>query len=529
MSRSNQRKVLGFATALTTAYLVAAEAWLPVRATADERSVVPDVATILDAGGIESAKYFSGVAYQFLAAVVLRVTGLDPSALGLLSPFLGGVVFGCLFAIGLLVYRREVDGPWWGFTPVVLAVLVFPGFVSRTWESSHKGYTFLLAFLAIYLVYRGARRGVDRRGVGLVVGALAGIALFNYVWGVVYAVLVAGVALHLGPGRRQVVPGAVVTGVVGVLAPAVSPLRRYHRAYFDAVKSQVDRIAPGVLSNRSGRAGTGEEGTNATNASDPELGGNGTLDGPTGDGASGVGPSHLGSSGDGGGVTGGITQTTTQVGEKIDAWPSLELLGLGVSSWYLYSLGIGVVAVLTAATGLACLYALGRRRLDTVGRLTLAVLAYNGVFAAGFVFIGDVATFKRVVVLPGVFGVLGFVVFLARGEFGPLRPAPRQRRVVLGVLLVVLLVSATLATNRTLVDGGQKPLDVYVDGAEVAQTDWLAEYGTDEQCYGVRQRVLAHHYRKETGGRIKQLSTPTAYRNTIYQSTPADTTAYLCR
>ena len=517
MRTGKQRKLLTIAFSVIFTYLVGAEAILPIRATADERSVIPDIIAINETGFLEAAKYFSGVAYQFQSATILRLGDLSPDALQLLSPGIAALALAVFFSIGLLMYRRETDHFWWAFLLPAASVVVFPGFVSRTWESTHKAYTFVLVFLAVYLLYLGARRGFDKRYTALIGMFLIGVGFLNYIWGIVYAILVGGVGLLIKGDRWRTLSVAGASGVIAAILPGISGLRRYHRAYFNAVQEQVNKIVPGLLSSQTAPPSDeqstqrgGNSGTQSSTSSSEEQG----IDLP-----------ELGSGAGSGAETGGAV---SQALGQINKWPAIEVLGLSLSSWYLYSAGIGIVALLTAITGIICLYFLFSGRLSGIESVTLPVLVLSAVLAATFVAIGDVATFKRVIVLPGVFGVLCFTVLVAENRLPKIRIESKHRRLLLGGVLVLLLLFAGLSTNRSTVDGGDAPLDVYINDSEVSQVNWIAEHSNDDGCYFVRQRPVAHYYRQQTGGRIGQFEVNPQLVSTVYQSTPADTVAYGC-
>jgi hypothetical protein len=513
MSTGKQPKLLIIAVSVMLTYLVGAEALLPIRATADERSVIPDIIAINETGFLGAAKYFSGVAYQFQSATILQLGGLPADALQLLSPGIAALAFTVFFSIGLLIYRRETDHFWWAFLLPAVSVVVFPGFVSRTWESTHKAYTFVLVFLAVYLLYLGTRRGFDKRYTALVGIFLISVGFLNYIWGIVYAILVGGVGLLIKGDRWRTLSVAAASGVIAAILPGISGLRRYHRAYFNAVQEQVNKIVPGLLSSQSASPSDEQSIQNGSNGK--------TQSSTSSTERQGIDLPELGS-----GVE--ADSTVSQALGQINNWPAIELLGLSLSSWYLYSAGIGVVALVTAITGIICLYSLFSGRLDGIESVTFPVLALSAILAATFVAIGDVATFKRVIVLPGVFGVLCFTVLVAENRLPKIRIKSEHRRLLIGSLLVLLLLFAGLSTNRSTVDGGDAPLDVYVNDSEVSQIDWIAEHGNDDSCYFVRQRPVAHYYRQQTGGRIGQFEVNPQLVSTVYQSTTADTVAYGC-
>lgn len=529
MVQSKQVKVLLSLSAVFGSLVLIAEGTLPTRITTDERYVLPDINFLLDNYSLMQAKYFSGVAYQFQTVSLLRLSGLDSEALQILSPFIAGLVFAVFFSVAFLIYRREVPSPWWGFALPAVALTVFPGHIVRMWESTHKGYTFTFVVMILYLLYRATQQDRGVREIGLISLFLVGILLLNYIWGVVYAGLAVAVAVVLHRRRAQTVTATSLAGLLAVVTPGVSDIHRYHRTYFNAVQSQIGRITS-ALRSEPDDSSSGTPSAETPHPDSEPSGGETTTpeatstptpsDSPPEPNASQVGPRFAADPGE-----------TVSGLERIQLWDSLEVAGITVSAWYLYSLGIGIVAALTAFVGAVSVWLLARRRLDETGKVVLAVLAYHAVMFGAFFALGDIATLKRIIVVPGYFGVLYFAVLVARGSVGRFVPA-RSRRVGLAVLLAVLVVTAGLGTNR-IPTGGDKPTDIYIEEPDTRQAEWILEHGVSDDCFVVKQELVAHYYQRQSqlrrGSGISHSGIDPIRVNSVYQSRQNDGTAFVCR
>lgn len=503
------------------------ESYFPIRITTDEPLVMPDVNFLMHNFSLSQAKYFSGVAYQFQTTTLLRLSGLDTDFLQVQSPIIGAIAFAVFFAVSLLLFRGEAGSPWWGFGIPAVGLLVFPGFIIRMIESTHKSYTFPLLFLSLYLVYRLSRSDMDRRALVLVLLFLSGITLLNYIWGFVYAGLIGVVALGLRTRRVQTIGVSVTAGVIAIVTPGLSSVRRYHRAYFNAVTNRLEKISSALQQDRATDDGESTSVPDGNSTTTPSEG----SQTPTPDKTSSSSSASEVNASVSGPRFGEDPETTVGGLERIGLWDPIEIAGIGISSWYLYSLGIGLVATITAVTGSICVWLLARRRLGRTGRLTLAVLVYHGAMFGAFWMLGDIATLKRIVVVPGFFGLLSFVLFLSDKSLSvPL--SRQQRHAGLAVLLVALLLTAGIATGR-LPTGGDKPTDIYIEAPDTRQAEWILEHGVSDDCFIVKQELVAHYYQRQSqlrrGSGISHSGTEPIRVNSVYQSRQNDGTAFVCR
>lgn len=469
-------------------YLMGIAVQFPYRATNDETYVFPDLHALLTNGHLEQANYFSGIGYQLITTILVRITGIDLVHLQLLNPILATFVFGVLILVCYLVYRQTAVHPiWWGFAAVPPSFFVFGGYVNRIRESTHKGYTQLLLFVGIYLAYRIFREhrrqtGTDYRMYALLLVVSGAITVLNYVWGFVYAVLFSALLLHHRSLRLRSAAVSTAMYLITILTPSVHPAVRIHDR-FKTVPDLVFGIIQQYISlNHMPPGGASREESSNT-----------TSQGTTQDDASQAG-------------------VFVEPSDRISEWPTVSIPGTdySITTWFIYTLGIFAVALLTflSAVHLVMRYYY-RRTLSDTNRLFLVIWTYFGVFGAGLILIENINTFRRIIVVPGVFGVLYWTITLAdRGRPNPaLDRLPVQRETLLKFLIGFLLITSVLAANRTLLDGGSSPYDIYADKHEVEKFQWIdshtQEIERETSCIRTHQRIDGHLSAKILGSRLR--------------------------
>lgn len=344
--RVRTRKVAGTAILVGLSYFLLRHATTANRVQRDEVYVIDDVLHLLAAGSLpEPAAYAAGNGYALLTGIHLTVAGGTYGSLELLSPVLGALVVGCLTLIAIGIVRQfDPDLQTVAAAAFPATVFIFAGFTIRIAESSHKKYTFLLVFLALLLV---ARRytdpATDRRWRLLFVAVVASIAVFNYIWGIVYGLAAILALTRAGiPQFRSVVGGSVpmvVAFVLPVHLPTASPNVRYVHILVRSLQGQDPR--PGLA--------VGEVG--------------------------------------------------------ISAWPAVAVGGVSVSSWFVFTAGVFVVAGVAGLGGIHAV-ARWRRDDPPFARFYTIVGLWFAALGGGLLVAGDIPTFKRVIVIPGTIGVL---------------------------------------------------------------------------------------------------------------------------
>jgi hypothetical protein len=517
--RTRLGKLLISTIALIFTYLVWIAAYFPYRVTNDETYVFPDLHTLVEQAHLEQANYFSGIGYQLVTTVLLRVTGVSLRDLQLLNPVVATLVFATLISVCYVVYRHAATNPyWWGFAPVPLAFFVFGGYVNRIRESTHKGYTQALLFVGLYLTYRILRDerhddGADLKFYVLLIAVSGTITLFNYVWGFVYAALFAALLFQHRSLRRRAVVMAAVMNPTALLVPFLHPAIRIHSRF-----KQLPSVVMGFLTQidpfRAGESSDASQGGASTGAANETSQGNVS-----------TGRAQSQSAAQEGASTAGVLAKPT---DRISQWPSLTVPGTEytISAWFVYTAGIFGVALLTLLSILdVCRRFYRRNQLRASEQLMGGIWVYFGVLSVVLLALGNVNTFRRVIVVPGVFGVVYWASALSnRGRSWPVlqRIAPR-RRTLLTILLVFLLVSSVLAASRTLLNGGTAPYDIYADENEVEKIEWIDSHtqstALSTSCLRTHQEKDGHLSAKILGHRRNPVRArpPT---NTVYSSGP---------
>lgn len=503
LSKIQIEKLLASTIALIFAYLVWIAAYFPYRVTNDETYVFPDLHTLFEHAHLEQANYFSGIGYQLLTTLLLRTTGVSLTDLQVLNPVVATVVFAILLSVCCVIYQQAtIDPPWWGFIPVPLTFFVFGGYINRIRESTHKGYTYALLFVGLYLTHRILREeqhgdGADRKFYALLVAVSGAITLFNYVWGFLYAALFAALLFQQRSLRLRAVILAAIMNLTAVLVPVLTPTLQIHSRF-----KQLPSVVTGFLSQLSPFRADG---------SSSEVSGGGA--------STGAAQSQADTTQDNAAQAGALAKPT----DRVSQWPSLTTLGTDytISTWFVYTAGIFGVALLTLLSISDVLRRYCRRRqLQVSERVMGGVWIYFGVLSVVLLALGNVNTFRRVIVVPGVFGVLYWAVALSdhRRTWPVLQRLVPRRQILLKILIVCLVVSSALAANRTLLNGGSAPYDIYADENEVAKFEWIqSNTRTSTDCLRTHQGKDGHLSAKILGHRRNPIQAR-LLMDTVYSS-----------
>lgn len=416
-------KAVGISVSLALSYFMLRMAVTPDRMQRDEIYVGGDLLRVVETGHIsEPAGYAAGQGYTAIVGVLLGVVGGEYPALEFLSPTVG-VVGVAIMTLVAVALLRDLDSRAapWAAIGVPATLFVFAGFTVRLAESSHKTFTFSLVFLGLLAAFRCYTTGGSGDR-----------------WRGLFVAFVATIAAF-----NYI--WAVAYGGAAILAMFLSGLPRQKVLVIGAVPPVVAYGLPLHL--------------------------------PTG----GINLQYLRSiltraPGDGGQVVGDV---------GISAWEPITVAGATVSSWYLYTLGVVVVAVIGAAAGV---HALARLHDDSpaLARFYTGVGVWFACLAGGLLAAGDLATFKRVIVIPGAIGVLYALHTLS------VTPSltPRRRRIALNVIVLILVVGAVLGVPRGVLDGDPAPYDYYAEESEKAKFEWwLANDPPNRTCLRTHQFV----------------------------------------
>lgn len=500
---------------LVSAYLTTIYKVRGFRATTDEGLVAADIQRILHTGEISNLNYFSGTGYQTVSSIVLSVTGSPYNSLQYLSPLIATLAFAVFFVCGVLIIRRYDIPKELTLVSFALSIFIFGGFVSRIVESTHKKYTFVLVFLSLMVAHRLLTSDHDRRHYVPLFLLLAAISLYNYVWAAVYTATVGVGFILTRKWNAKAFVLATAVGFLGILAPRVNPATKYHYRYINMYKRAASRMTSLIYGLLPFGSNTRQESQKPTGGSSSPNSGPDTSPDPS-NGTENVVPVHQSVP----------TYNTEYTGSTIDIilsqineWPALSFLGFSVSVWYLYVAGIAALAGLSVLAVLGSVWLVWRHQDVAIAPQYLGITSVMGVFFVIFVVLGDVATLKRIIVLPGVFAVLVLPVFASRTS------SLSAHRVAV-VLVAITVLGAALAVPRTLPDGNSSPVDMYAEESELATADWTNQFGSSQPCYKVTENVLASTLNKRYSDSVKVFES--GYADKIYSSGADSGLFYQC-
>ncbi|MFB9808950.1 hypothetical protein ACFFQF_29310 [Haladaptatus pallidirubidus] len=434
---------------------------LPYRATTDEARFLIDLHTLLNTGSLtDRFRYFNGSAHQLLITQLVILTGITPMETEFLSPIIGSIALSTILLIFFFIYREAVPNrPWWGFLTFSPAPFIFAGFINRLRETSHKAFTFTLIFLCLLIGFYQFIDRTDPRLKALALTNLMVISLYNYIWAVVYGVVI-GVVFMVGSNRRRIISFLPVGFLTAYVVADNLPTVWVHKQYFKSILVGIFAIVLGF----------------------------------------GV-PTPSGGSKAGGGLLAG--------------WPQITIGSISVSLWFVCVIGIGFIFTLT---GLGCFHAIAYRLShqdwDPIGQMLVVVNIVTGISAVFVLAAGDIATFKRLIVIPGLFGVLYTVVYFS--QHGYRKHLTEHRcKILLSSIFVVLLISSVLALPRVLTDGSISPVDTYVEQDEISKIEWLSSYS--EGCVKTHSRI-DNFLMPRIAGVYPEISPINRHRSQVYSA-----------
>ncbi|NHN65058.1 hypothetical protein G9463_17365 [Haloarcula sp. JP-Z28] len=426
MARRRTLKILTIATAVLSLFLTLRWRAFGLRIAADENNVIRDIQTIVINGSLEPpTQYISGNSYQIMAGTILELFGFDNwLALDWIAPIIGLISFSTICLITINFFRNSDDKMVWAamFTPLVL--WSFSGFVNRLTEATHKPFTHLIVFLLLYLAYRIGTSNRSQTRLLLVFSFLAVmLSTYNYVWATIYSTVALAVLFLTKGLEHQALTRNTVTAIslfcTVLFIPLTLPTTTLHIRYFrQFVYAAYSTFGSG------------------TNTEPPSGSGEGSLAG----------------------------------------WPTVDVFGAEISMWFIHVSGIIVSTLVAVLAGIIVVVTIARRSDDQrFSRLYLAVGLMFTILVAAIVAAGDIATLKRVIILPALIGVLYTVHYFHRS----VTISSRQRNLLLSALFICLLFTAPLALPRALTNGEIAPTDTYADDGQVSKIEWYHQYPSD--------------------------------------------------
>lgn len=421
-----EAKTCIIAVCLTACYFVFGTAGLGVRARTDETNPIVDIRELSEGAHLGPLEYPNGFLYQLGSGMLLRVTGLDHWAMQQISLYIGALALGCIILAGIAVYEQDNQFVPFGWVPFAAALFVFSSALLRLLETSHISYTFTFFSLGILTISRSDQMEKHQSNLLLLIIFISMLSTNAY-W-----------ALYYG-------------GILVLLILMVDD-----RGSFSTI-TLIPFIFVFGIPPHTGQIG---------DVLGYYLG--------TGIGAIlGVSEPHRG-------TTAGGRAT-----EQISGWPITEVFGVTISSWYFYMSGVFIVACIAAVGGMFVLHHIRKREtLPTPGRVYLVFGGVTGFILVFLIGMGDASTLKRVILLPGAFGVLWVSVYLQQ------HMTARSYRLVAVGLCILLLVTTIPASNRLLLDGDGTPYDHFADENQVEKVEWASEYHSN--CLAITAQPERH-------------------------------------
>lgn len=460
ITRNRVFKITVSVSFLILTYFVTLATILPHRAFNDEALFAGDIHTLLVEGHFStSVSYYNGSAYQIISASILKITGLGYQDLEYMSPIIGAILTSIIIVSIYKIYISVSSDPlWWVFLIFLPTLMVYPGYVKRVRQSTHKIFTFTLLFLILMLVtYVVISRHSDRRYNVLISIFLFGIVILNYVWALVYTALTIALLL-LNKDNRRLRTIAFFGSIFMIVYVCVG--------YLPTIYSPGDFFREFTATILFGGGGT--------------------------------------------------SATAAQSTSLISRWPAITILGYKFSAWYIYILGIVFTGALTALANINIALTYLRKRRVPVFYWVVFIIC--GTFAGmGVLFIAaaDIATLKRIIVVPGAFGMLYWAVYFSNE---PPEVLQKNKKIIISIILMILIVSTALSLPRVMLDGNNKPLDYYVEDSQIQKMEWYHTYQSmDEGCLKPTDKLDSQTLVKLYGDYINP-DLPNGPTNKVYSS-----------
>ena len=416
------RKILVITVLVIISSFLLREGLLPLRVFIDESNPASSIYHIQSAGHLaEPSNYRPGYGFPILGYILMLFTGLEYLSFEWVSPLLAAIPIIVLVILFTIAQNSIAGDNWWSVPALGASILIFASFVTRLTETTHKSYTFTLVFISLYIAHRTVSGTSDVRMNAVYIVICGAISSFNYIWGAIYGGIIGMVFItNLMLENENSNVQSFLTAIVPVMIPyTISnylPTSKLHILYFQSV----------FLSAVSKLSGQSYGSANVRGAS-----------------------------------TG------------ISVWPTIQIGHANVNMWYIYTFGIFMVAILSMLSSIYCiLLLLNSSKSPKFSQTYLPVAVGTGLLAIFLLISGDIATFKRVITIPGIFGVVLYYNLL--GTPSSLIPSIRHNREILArITMIILILGAVAATPRTIHDGSVSPYDLYYNESETKSLTWL--------------------------------------------------------
>jgi hypothetical protein len=384
------------------------------RTRGDEANLAIDIYRLLQEGSVLNFSYGHGQAFLTFVTTILNILGLPYSATNELSPFIAALCLSAMVAFLYFVYRGE-SGDWLGVIAITAGFFPFAAFIGVLSETSHKAFIYTIVLMSFYLTWQFYRKEYDGRQLVLLVGILCVLSFINVFWAMVYS--------------GTFIFALIVEGVVGgrinelrsfMILPATTVLTII--LFLPTVPNTFD-----VLYVRVKRLFA--EST--------------------------------------------TTSTTVSTGGLISEWPTMHIFSYEISMWFLYTVGIFIIATISAGAFTIAIYRLMRGKTRPIDKLLTVIFPIFGLIMLGMLGAGSLPAFRRLMVFPGVIGLLYWMSYLSRNR-NPIS-SPNRYTIIAIATVAIICLSAFIAIPRLTPDGHNNPYDKFSDDSDISRVSFALQ------------------------------------------------------
>lgn len=159
----------------------------------------------------------------------------------------------------------------------------------------------------------------------------------------------------------------------------------------------------------------------------------------------------------------------------IEAWGKISIAGIEFSIWYATIIGVVGAGLLAIIGGLIALRDRYNWKYRSTASLILGPSVVIGIWFIYLIATGDLVTAKRLVALPAIV----LIAYLAARIAGTHSLTLKQQQVILGVIMIILVISAFSTLPRSTLDGNINPNDAYISEKEFNAVQWSINTGGD--------------------------------------------------
>lgn len=410
--RSHRRgiKLLASSFFVIIAAFMTYPAFFGRRTRGDEANLAIDIYRLIQEGSVLNFSYGHGQAYLTFVPTILRIFGNSYSTTNVLSPFIAALCLSSIVAFIYVIYQRE-SGDWVGVVSLTASFFLFTSFIGTFSETSHKAFIHVLVYMSFYMIWRMYRDEYDRRQLCILIGVLCVLSFFNILWAIIYSgIFTIPIVTH------YVIQGKFSTIKIYIILPMVTILTTI--AFLPTVTS-----TPIILYTRI-NALIGNSATTST--------------------------------------------STVSAAGFISEWPTITILGSDFSVWFVYTLGIFFLGMLSATALVIAFIHLLKQNTRPMDRLLLVTLPPFGFIMIGILASGSLSVFRRLMVFPGIIGLLYILTHISiiRNKS---RSFTKYDALVIGIT-VLICTSSFLAIPRLSPDGHNNPYNHFSKKSDISRS-----------------------------------------------------------